>query len=469
MSALLAVDSGSVEPAAGVVIAGLCVIALAAVAVVRRVDVRLALSLAALALGALAGKLPTVVQTFLATLSREQFVLPICSAMGFAYVLRQTGCDQHLVQLLVEPVRRVRPLLVPGTVVIGFLVNIPIVSQTSTAATVGPVMIPLLRAAGLSSVTAGAALLLGASLGGELLNPGAPEFRTVSTRLDINAADCVRAIAPLLFLHLGVATLLFWWWNARLERRANGERKPADAKIGDNDLSAEQEVSAEPFKVNPLKALIPLVPLALLFLTGPPLELLKVDRSWLMEESEPDRVMGSRLVGLAMLIGVVVATLVSWRTAGGVVRAFFDGAGFAFTHIISLIVCAYAFGRGVEVVGLAELLGNVMKAVPGSLVPFAALLPLLFAFLSGSGFAATQSLFGFYVEPARALGVEPVGIGAVVSLSAAAGRTMSPVSAVALFCGQMTDTTAFTLANRVAPPLLGSLTIVLLLRSWLGW
>src|ERR1700719_2367323 len=149
---------------------GAFVILLAVVAVVRRVDVRLTLTLAGLALGALAWQTQAVVQAFLLTLCNEQFVVPICCAMGFAYVLRHTGCDQHLVQLLVEPVRRVRLFLVPGTVVIGFLVNIPIVSQTSTAATVGPVMVPLLRAAGLSPATAGAALLLGASLGGELLN-----------------------------------------------------------------------------------------------------------------------------------------------------------------------------------------------------------------------------------------------------------------------------------------------------------
>src|ERR1700758_120577 len=95
-------------------LAGLAVIAVAVFAVVRRVDVRLALTLAALALGLLARQLEVIVQTFLATLSKEQFVVPICSAMGFAYVLRQTGCDQHLVHLLVRPLERMRSLLVPG-------------------------------------------------------------------------------------------------------------------------------------------------------------------------------------------------------------------------------------------------------------------------------------------------------------------------------------------------------------------
>ena len=78
--------------------------------------------------------------------------------------------------------------------------------------------------------------------------------------------------------------------------------------------------------------------------------------------------------------------------------------------------------------------------------------------------AATQSLFGFFVEPARALGVDPVDVGAVVSVAAAAGRTMSPVAAVALMAGKLTGTSSLALAGRVAPPLLISLAIVIGLR-----
>src|SRR5438552_1838271 len=112
---------------------GLLVIAAAVFAVIRQVDVRLALCLAALALGVLAGDPMAIVQTFLATLAKEQFVVPICCAMGFAYVLRYTECDRHLVHLLLEPIRRVHGLLIPGAVLTGFLINIPLISQTSTA------------------------------------------------------------------------------------------------------------------------------------------------------------------------------------------------------------------------------------------------------------------------------------------------------------------------------------------------
>ncbi|MFM8271781.1 MAG: hypothetical protein ACKODX_05540, partial [Gemmata sp.] len=155
------------------------VVAAAIVLVVKGWDVRLVLLAAALVIGGVAGDVPAVVREFLATFSNEKFVVPICTAMGFAYVLKHTGCERHLVLLLVRPLRHVRWLLVPGVIAVGFVVNIPLISQTSTAVCLGAVVVPLMRAAGYSMATIGACLLLGASVGGELLNPGAPELLTV--------------------------------------------------------------------------------------------------------------------------------------------------------------------------------------------------------------------------------------------------------------------------------------------------
>ena len=90
------------------------VIVAAVVLVVRGWDVRLVLLAAALAIAAGSGlaadpwwgPLAAVFREFLATFSNEKFVVPICAAMGFAYVLRHTGCERHLVLLLVRPLRR---------------------------------------------------------------------------------------------------------------------------------------------------------------------------------------------------------------------------------------------------------------------------------------------------------------------------------------------------------------------------
>ena len=80
---------------------------------------------------------------------------------------------------------------------------------------------------------------------------------------------------------------------------------------------------------------------------------------------------------------------------------------------------------------------------------------------------ATQSLFGFFAAPSLEQGIDPTHTGAVVSISAAAGRTMSPVAAVTLMTATLTDVPAMTLAKRVALPLLaGVLAMVIAAMAW---
>jgi DcuC family C4-dicarboxylate transporter len=367
--------------------------------------------------------------------------------------LRLTGCDQHLVRLLVRPLQRVRPILIPGAVLVGFLVNIPVISQTSTAVAVGPVLVPLLLASRISPLTTGAALLLGASMGGELLNPGAPELRTVASTLGVQATECVAHVFPLLVVQLVVATLVFWIVSLRAE--AQNRKKEEGA--------ADEIAQGEEFKISYVKAAVPVLPLVLLFLTGGPAYLVRVPRPWLVEPNNPveGQLFDGRMIAAAMIIGVFVAAATNFRTIPRVARAFFEGAGYAYANIISLIVTATGFGMGIEKIGLAEWIGAGSVKVPALFLPGAGGLPLAFAWVSGSGMAATQSLFGFYTGPAVELGFDPVGVGALVSIAAAAGRTMSPVAAVTLMCGSLTQTNPLALSRRVAVPLLVGLSAVL--------
>ncbi len=430
---------------------GVVVILLAVFATVRRVDVRLALLSAAVALGILGGDLPAIARTFFATLCSEKFVVPIGAALGFANVLRRTECDQHLVQLLVRPMRNIRPLLIPGTVVVGFFVNLVVVSQTGTAVAIGPVIVPLLLAARVSPLTTGAALLLGSSLGGELLNPGAPEVGTISERLHIERQTVIGHILPLLSVQLGVAGSLFCVACAFYEKKLARERP---------DTAGGPEIEVPDFQINYAKAAVPLVPLLVLCLT---FRWLRVPPEWLVDPSkEAVELFDARLVGAAMVLGVLAATAVTPTKVGAATAAFFEGVGHAMSYIIALIVAASCFGKGIEVIRLAEVLGTVIKAYPNALLPTAGALPMSFAFLNGSGMATSQSLFRFFVPPAELVGVAPAHVGAVISIAAAAGRTMSPVAAVVLMCAEMSKTSQFDLVKRVAIPMMVGVSVVVI-------
>jgi DcuC family C4-dicarboxylate transporter len=440
---------------------GLLVVATMLAAIARRFDVKWCLLLGSLLLGCIALRPNVIVIEFLATFTNEKFVIPLCTAMGFSHVLKHTGCDQHLVHLLVKPLTKVRWLLVPGTVLVGFLVNMPIVSQTSTAATLGPVVIPILRCANLSPLTAGAALLLGSSIGGELLNPGAPELITtiqkckeaaVERGVDPSIYDsdrCVRRILPLNFLALLVGTLVFWAMSSRETLEVGAET-----------------IWADDFRVDRLKAMVPLVPLALLYVTSFPLHWVEIPPNWIenpQANGTPSDRFQTRLIGVMMLVGVVVAALASPRKSEGVTRAFFDGAGYGFGQIVSVIVVANCFGAAIKLIGFADLIRVMIHAAPQAIVPLAGTVSLAFAALCGSGMATAQSLFGFFAGPALDLGIDPTQIGAVVSVASAAGRTMSPFAAVTLCVAAMTETGPFALAKRVAAPLLLSTAAVIVL------
>ncbi|MFO0935994.1 MAG: C4-dicarboxylate transporter DcuC [Gemmataceae bacterium] len=462
------------------------IIVAAVLGVIRGVEVRLVLFVSAILLGLCSGDPAPVIREFLTTLANEKFVVPICSAMGFAYVLRHTGCDQHLVQLLTSPVRRVKPLVLPGVVLVGFIVNIPVISQTSTAVCLGPVVVPLLRAAGFRAATIGACLLLGASMGGELFNPGAPELLTVSARTKKDTRELVGTIVPLMIPYALAATVVFWTFAARRERKpAESESTATQAQPQATDCQpVDSQVSdTAPFRINFFKALVPLVPIMLLFLAGPPWNVLSIPQRWMIPypsveassavtgsaaaivaERKLDVRTGSRLIGLAMLVGVGVATLASPRQAKDSMKEFFTGAGYGYANIISLIVVANAFGKGIEQAGLARALGSLIQQAPHWLVPLAAIVPCAFALISGSGMASTQSLYGFFHTPAVELGVDPSGIGAVVSVASAAGRTMSPVSAVTLMCATLSGTKPWELVRLVAPPLIVGLIVAVALR-----
>ncbi|MCE9560708.1 MAG: C4-dicarboxylate transporter DcuC [Planctomycetes bacterium] len=471
--------------------AALTVIVLAVWMVVKGWDVRLVLLVSSLliAAGASVSAQPGhqhdavagVLRTFLATFSNEKFVVPICSAMGFAYVLRHTGCERHLVLLLVKPLRYVRWLLVPGVLLVGFLVNIPVISQTSTAVCIGPVIVPLMRAARYSMATIGACLLLGASVGGELLNPGAPELLTVAAATGVSTIEQThRYIPKLVFTQLAVSMLVFWvmsiWW----ERKANSEdpspnplpqgergQNPAPPSFlgkGDGGLGS----SEPPERINLLKAFVPLVPLMLLFASGMPegYKLFDIPDEWVIlpKDGKRDTAYSSRLIGLAMLVGVLAAAAVTPSKSRDCVKQFFDGAGYGFANVVSLIVIATCFGNAIEAAGLAKALGLLITGTPELMQPLAGFVPLSFATISGSGMASTQSLYGFFYQPALDLKLDPVDVGALVSLGSAAGRTMSPVAAVTLMCGTLTGTNPFTLAKRVAVPLLVGMIVVVVLR-----
>ena len=106
--------------------ASLIIIALAIYFLAKQAEVRLTLFAAGLALATLALKPLVVFDVFLAEMGNGKTIGPICSAMGYAFVLKATGSDRVMVQLFLAPARKARWLLIPVGCITGFVANIAI-------------------------------------------------------------------------------------------------------------------------------------------------------------------------------------------------------------------------------------------------------------------------------------------------------------------------------------------------------
>lgn len=405
-------------------------IALVVVLTARRVDVRIALLFGAVPLFVANGGMAEMLVKMAIEMANPATMVPIGSALGFAYVLRRTGCDREMVRLVVRPLRRMPMLLVPGGVLAGYLVNTTIVSQSGTAAVLGPILIPLLRAGGLAPATAGAVLLLGSSMGGELFNPGAVEMRKLSDLTGLGGDQLVQRHAPLNFIACGAALLVFWFLTRR--RRLIEGAPPEQAPP-----------SADEPPINLFKAVVPVIPLVFLFIDT------MAPRVSILTSFE-----GPTLILAAILIGVIMAGLAAPKEASRLASSYFEEAGASVAYVISLIVAASTFAEGVRRSGLIELLVRGLASRPAA-APFATvLIPWGLGVLCGSGIAPAIAVMEFFVPAAESLGLDPVQLGTLASLGAHFGRTMSPAAAVVAMSARLSDAPTGDLIRRLVVPLL---------------
>ena len=123
---------------------------------------------------------------FTSYMTKAGLIKAICASMGFAFVMKFTGCDRALVNLLTRPLGNIGFLLIPIVVVLTYFINIAIPSAAGCSAAVGATLIPVMMAAGVKPEMAGAAVFAG-TFGG-VLSPGSAH--------NVFVADMVKAHNP---------------------------------------------------------------------------------------------------------------------------------------------------------------------------------------------------------------------------------------------------------------------------------
>ena len=227
-----------------------CLIVLAALfLLVKRYEARMVLVCAGIVMCLASGAPMKALDAFAKGMG-SGMISSACSSMGFALAMRFTGCDKHLINALAKLLLKVNWLLIPGVIFGTYAVNVALPSAAGTAAAAGAIFIPILMGAGVHPAMAAAAVKCGTY--GSMLNPGLAHNPFVAKIAGVNVMDVIafhyKANIASLLVGAVVLTAIAYFLKENKGHVVEG-------------LELDTE-----FKVNPLYALMPVVPIAILIL-----------------------------------------------------------------------------------------------------------------------------------------------------------------------------------------------------------
>lgn len=391
-------------------------------ALIKRWETRLVLIAAGLFLCIISLNPMMGLNQFAKSMTNNSLIMAICGSMGFAFTATYTQCDRSLVYYLAAPIRGMGLFLVPVSTVITFFVNIAIPSAAGCAAAVGSTLIPLMLRAGIKPAAAAAAVLAGTI--GSYLSPGTSHNPFVAKMAGMDVMEFIGthtyySLMCGAILVVGTAVVCFLM---------------GDGKGDTNAQVDETKIKNEDFTPNPLKALVPLVPITILV----------VGNMWV-----PAIKMG---VAQAMLIGAICALVVSLSNPQEFSKKFFDGMGKGYADVLGIIIAAGVFAAGLRATGLIDACVDALKDSNDIARWGGSLGPWIMGVITGSGDAATLAFNETVTPHAKDFGMTIEGLGGLAFLTGALGRTMSPLAGVTILVSGIAMVNPIDVIKRTAIP-----------------
>lgn len=365
------------------------------------------------------------------------FIQNICSALGFAMVLQLTGCDKHLIFSMTKVLDRIRPFIIPGVAIATFCINIAVVSAAGCAATVGVIFIPLLISQGVSPAIAASAVMLGTF--GSMLSPGLSHNPMIADLANITIIEVIKGhmLASIACMLVGAASLVV---VAKIRKEDKGF-----------DSSDWESVDHASFKVNPLFAILPLVPI--IVLVGFSFEAVQEQISWAKSFKVPH----------AMLFGAFLCMFFTRTNPQDAVKKFFDGMSKGYGDILGIIIAAAVFVSGLNALGIIDGFIALLNSTQSIVKVAATYGPFALAVISGSGDAAALAFNEAVTPHAQNFGLEISNMGSLAALAGTLGRTMSPLAGAAIICAGLARVNPFEIAKRNAPGMLIASVVAMLM------
>lgn len=426
---------------------GVAVIAGVIYLLVKQYETRMVLIGAGLLMCTLAGNPMLMFSAFATNMVLAALIQTILSVMGFAYVMKVTKCDAHLVNLMVGMLSKVRIIIVPAAMLVTAFINISLSSAAGCAAAVGSILIPLMISLGVSPAVAAAAVMGGTF--GSMLSPGLSHNAYIAANLmktDVMQVIAVHYWASIVTMLVGAGCLAAVAIFLKEDRGYVPDASHATPKLENPNV---------------VYALVPVIPVVLLVFsayisskTAPAWgQSLLLTMPWLKSLTVP----------AAMLIGTILGIAVTRTNPTVCVKEFFNGMGSSYGSVMGIIIAAGVFVAGMQAVGLVGAFINLLKNAGDAARWAAAFGPFLLAIITGSGDAATLAFNGAVSPHAAQFGMTIPHMSTLATLAGALGRTMSPLAGAAIICAGLANVSPLEITKRHAPGMIICLFIAVMM------
>ena len=401
------------------VIAGIVIVVATFIAIIKQFETRLVLLLSGLLMCFIGGQLSAGTTAFVKELTNPGLVPTICTVLGFSYVMEYTKCTEHMVYFISAGLKKMTKIIIPGAVIITFLINIALPTAAGCAAAVGALLIPALIRSGVHPAMAGSAIFLGTW--GSALSPGLMFNPQVAQLAGEDVMTVIASFSMQAIIGIVVAAILLNIVAIVKKEHTGYVLKDANAEEG------------KEFKV--------------LLVLG----------------SKQVAVIPEISVPVSMLIGTAIGIIAVRPNVTEAVKKFFRGTGDGMCDVVGLMAAAACFTAGMQYIGLTSALIDGMKNSQQIAQIGAAFGPFLLAVISGSGNAAALAFNGAVTPHAADFGYGIMQLGSMAQLGAGIGRSMSPVAGAGIIIAGLAGINPMEMAKRNAVPCIIATVVIMLL------
>jgi DcuC family C4-dicarboxylate transporter len=365
--------------------------------------------------------------------------LTIMAIGGFVRYMENCGANRALVELAATPLKHIKsPMLIMMTgYLIGQVVDLFIPSHAGLGLLLMLTIYPIMIASGLNRLTVVAIIVtakftdIGPLSSNAILAAKTAAMDPVTYFIQYQLYAVIPAIIVVGIAHYFIQP----WWERKEAREHVDVGAEADESECINNTDGQR---------SHIYAILPILPLVLVILFSPFFHTgIKLD------------------VVSAMILSTVVAMIFEFirtRNAQLVmnnIMKFFEGMAKQFKVVVSLIISAELFGKGLVSIGAIDSLIGFTQSGSSSLhviVLIISFIMLACAFIMGSGNAAFFAFASLAPKISTFLNVDPILILLPMELSAGFGRCMSPITPAIVAMASIAGVSPFHVAKRCAIP-----------------